>query len=76
MQFRRNVVSTSPLIFVVFSVTGAVKDQVQFVRKRIAEVLITGVLIIISGHFFLFLNKNIRCNPSLEPSSRDGSNEG
>ena len=27
-----------------------------------------------SGYFFLFLNKNICCDPSLEPSRRDGSN--
>ena len=26
--------------------------------------------------FFLFLNENICCDPSLEPSRRDGSNEG
>ena len=76
VPFRRNVVSTSLLILVVFSATGAAKDQAQFVRKRIAEVLITGVLIIMSGHFFLFLNKNIYCYSSLEPSARDGSNEG
>ena len=25
---------------------------------------------------FIFLNKNMRCDPSLEPSCRDGSNEG
>ena len=25
---------------------------------------------------FLFLNKNIICDPSLEPSQRDGSNDG
>ena len=25
---------------------------------------------------FLFLNKNICCDPSLEPSRRDGSNDG
>ena len=25
---------------------------------------------------FLFLNENIHCDPSLEPSQRDGSNEG
>ena len=25
---------------------------------------------------FLFLNENIRCDPSLEPSQRDGSNDG
>ena len=26
--------------------------------------------------FFLFLNENICCDPSLEPSHRDGSNDG
>ena len=26
--------------------------------------------------FFLFLNENICCDPSLEPSRRDGSNDG
>ena len=26
--------------------------------------------------FFLFLNENILCDPSLEPSQRDGSNDG
>ena len=26
--------------------------------------------------FFLFLNENIQCDPSLEPSHQDGSNEG
>ena len=26
--------------------------------------------------FFLFLNENICCDPSLEPSQRDGSNDG
>ena len=25
---------------------------------------------------FLFLNKNICCDPSLEPSQQDGSNDG
>ena len=29
-----------------------------------------------SDIFFLFLNENICCDPSLEPSPRDGSNEG
>ena len=27
-------------------------------------------------YFFLFLNENICCDPSLEPSRRDGSNDG
>ena len=35
-----------------------------------------GVLIIIQRYFFLFHNENIHCDPSLEPSQRDGSNEG
>ena len=26
--------------------------------------------------FFLFINENICCDPSLEPSRRDGSNDG
>ena len=30
----------------------------------------------IQRQFFLFLNKNICCDPSLEPSQRDGSNDG
>ena len=29
-----------------------------------------------SDIFFLFLNENICCDPSLEPSRRDGSNNG
>ena len=35
-----------------------------------------GVLRIIQRYFFLFLNENICCDPSLEPSRRDGSNDG
>ena len=31
---------------------------------------------VIQRLFFLFLNENICCDPSLEPSHRDGSNEG
>ena len=31
---------------------------------------------IIQRRFSLFLNKNICCDPSLEPSHRDGSNGG
>ena len=34
------------------------------------------VLRIIQRQFFLFLNKNICCDPSLEPSQQDGHNEG
>ena len=30
----------------------------------------------IQRYFFLFFNKNICCDPSLEPSQRDGSNDG
>ena len=29
-----------------------------------------------SKTIFLFLNKNIHCDPSLEPSRQDGSNDG
>ena len=29
-----------------------------------------------SNIVFLFLNQNICCDPSLEPSQRDGSNDG
>ena len=29
----------------------------------------------LSKIFFLFLNENISCDPSLEPSRRDGSND-
>ena len=35
-----------------------------------------GVLRIIQRQFFLFLNKNICCDSSLEPSQQDGSNDG
>ena len=35
-----------------------------------------GALKIIQTYFFLLLNENIHCEPSLEPSRRDGSNEG
>ena len=31
---------------------------------------------IIEGYFFLFPHTNICCDPSLQPSRRDGSNEG
>ena len=34
------------------------------------------MLKIIQRYFFLFLNKNICYDPSLEPSRRDGSNDG
>ena len=29
-----------------------------------------------NSNFFLFHNENICCDPSLEPSLRDGSNDG
>ena len=35
-----------------------------------------GVYLIIHRYFFLFFNENICCDPSLEPSTRDGSNDG
>ena len=35
-----------------------------------------GVLRIIQKYFFLFLNENICCDPSLEPFLRDSSNDG
>ena len=31
---------------------------------------------IIQRYFFLFLKENLCCDPSLEPSRRDGSNDG
>ena len=31
---------------------------------------------IIQGYFFLFLKENVYCDPSLELSLRDGSNDG
>ena len=31
---------------------------------------------IIQRYFFLFLNKNICCDPSLEPSQQGGSDDG
>ena len=34
------------------------------------------VLNILQEYFFLFLNENTSCDPSLEPSRRDGSNDG
>ena len=39
------------------------------------ELQIKKVLMIIQRLFFLFLNKNKYCNPSLEQSQRDSSNE-
>ena len=41
----------------------------------VAELQIRGTLSNNSKIFFLFLNENICCVPSLEPSRRDGSNE-
>ena len=41
-----------------------------------SELHIRGVLRIIQRQFFLFLKENICCDPSLEPSQRDGSNDG
>ena len=42
-----------------------------------SELQIIGVLRIIQiRSFFLFLNINICCDPSLEPSRGDGSNDG
>ena len=35
-----------------------------------------GVWRIIQSYFFLFLDENICCDPSSEPSRRDGSNDG
>ena len=35
-----------------------------------------GYLIIIEGYFFLFLIETLHCDPSSEPSRRDGSDEG
>ena len=35
-----------------------------------------GVLRIIQRLFYLFLNKNVCCDPSLEQSQRDSSNNG
>ena len=34
-----------------------------------------GLLRIIHRQVFLYLDENIYCNPSLEPSQRDGSND-
>ena len=41
-----------------------------------SELQVRGVLRIIQRQFFLFLNENICCDPSLEPSQRDGSKDG
>ena len=37
---------------------------------------IKGVTMIIKGNFSLFFRLSIHCDPSLEPSRRDGSKEG
>ena len=42
----------------------------------ISELQISGVLKIIQRFFFIFLNENICCDPPLEPSHQDGSNDG
>ena len=41
-----------------------------------SELHIRGILRIIQRYFFLFLKENICCDTSLEPSQRDGSNDG
>ena len=43
---------------------------------RLPELQIRGALRIIQRYFFLFLKENICCDTSLEPSRRDGSNDG
>ena len=40
------------------------------------ELQVTGGIEINSKIIFLFLNKNVCCDPSLEPSLQDGSNDG
>ena len=45
-------------------------------KKTNAELQIRGGMRIILRYFFLFLNENISCDPSLELSQQDGSNEG
>ena len=42
----------------------------------LTELQIRGVIDDNSKIFFFSLNENIRCDPSLEPSRRDGSNDG
>ena len=44
-------------------------DKIRALDKR-------EFLIIIEGYFFLFLIESICCDPSSEPSHRDGSDEG
>ena len=41
-----------------------------------AKLQISGEIEHNSKIFFLFLNENICCDPSLKPSRRDGSNDG
>ena len=48
----------------------------SFVFNREQRSSLEGVLRIIQIYFFLFLNEKICCDPSLEPSRRDGSNNG
>ena len=63
LQERRGNRNNLEIIFLIFW-----SDYIRAPDKR-------GVLRIIERSFFLFLNENISCNPSLEPSC-DGSDDG
>ena len=55
---------------------GSCLQAIAFEKLQKPELQIRGVMRIIQKYFFLFLNENICCDPSLEPSRRDGSNDG
>ena len=45
-------------------------------NRELSELQIRGAIYDNSKIIFLFLNENICCDPSLEPSQRDGPNDG
>ena len=51
-------------------------SQTKISRYTISELQIRKGFEVNSKIFFLFLNENIFCDPSFEPSRRDGSNDG
>ena len=66
--FLMVVASSAAHVFHVFWVSSINNMGAQSSRQE-------GVLRIIQRELFLFLNENIYCDPSLEPSQRDGSDE-
>ena len=52
------------------------KMMTRIERKRCPELQIRGGIEDKSKKFSLFLNENVCCDPSLEPSQQDGSNDG